>query len=58
MCAPKVEAPEAPAQRQTKKQPEFKTRTDDPNNRRRGYAALVSRAPSLQPATTTASLGG
>lgn len=54
MCAPKIEAPETPAQRQTQKQPEIKARTDDPSKRRRGYAALIAQAPSLQPASTTA----
>lgn len=58
MCAPKIEAPETPAQRQTMKQPEYKARTDDPNKRKRGYAALLARSPSLQPASTTANLGG
>lgn len=55
MCAPKIEAPEPPAQRQTRKQPEIKARTDDPNQRRRGFASLISRTASLQPANTTAS---
>jgi len=58
MCsAPDVPPP--PARRQTQKDPERKEFSDgDPRNRRRGYASLISRAPSLQPATTTASLGG
>ncbi len=61
MCMPKIKAPEPappPATRQTMKQPEIKARDDDPNRRRRGYAALMARSPSLQPAMTTASLGG
>lgn len=38
----------------------MKARDGDPNaRRRRGYAALMARgAPSLQPAVTTATLGG
>jgi hypothetical protein len=42
------------------KAPEIKMRSDDPNKRRRrGFAALMTAAaPSLQPATTTATLGG
>jgi hypothetical protein len=42
------------------KAPEVKTRDGDPaKQRRRGYAALMTAAaPSLQPAATTATLGG
>lgn len=42
------------------KAPEMKARDDDPNKRRRrGYGALmVKGSPSLQPPSTTATLGG
>lgn len=60
MCmSPKVPAPPPPpAQRQSTKAPEIKSRAGDQfGQRRRGYAALMSvKAPSLQPAMTTASL--
>lgn len=62
MCmAPDVPAPPPPpAQRQAMKAPESKTPgIDDPMKRRRGYAALVSRAsPSANTPMTTATLGG
>jgi hypothetical protein len=52
--------PPPPAQRQTMKSPEFKSAgIDDPMRRRRGFAALMSRAsPSLNAPTTTSTLGG
>lgn len=62
MClAPDVpEPPPPPAQRQAMKAPETKTPGDnDPMKRRRGYAALVSRAaPSANTPMTTSTLGG
>lgn len=60
MCfAPDIpDPPPPPAQRQTMKQPEKKTDFGDTMQRRRGYAALMARTPSLQPPVTTATLGG
>lgn len=61
MCmAPKVPPPPPPpAQRQAMKAPENKSLGGDPMQRRRGYAALISRAtPSLNTPMTTSTLGG
>lgn len=62
MCmAPDVpEPPPPPAQRQAMKAPEVKSAAiDDPMRRRRGYAALVSRAsPTANTPMTTSTLGG
>ncbi len=61
MCMPKApDVPPPPAQRQAMKEPEFKSAAiDDPMRRRRGYAALVSRAsPSANTPMTTSTLGG
>lgn len=63
MCMPKAPAPPPPpAQRQTMKVPNRPTmgENDPQNRRRRGYAALMSRAAgaSLQPPATTSTLGG
>lgn len=54
------EPPPPPAQRQALKAPETKRPSaDDPMARRRGYAALISRAaPSANTPMTTSTLGG
>jgi hypothetical protein len=52
--------PAAPAQRQAMKAPESIAATGNDGQRRiRGFASLMTRAqPSLQPPTTTSTLGG
>lgn len=61
MCMPKAPTPPPPpATRQEMKVPELKSAAiDDPMRRRRGYAALMTRAaPSLNTPMTTSTLGG
>lgn len=61
MCMPKAPKPPAPpAQRQTMKDPMAgEPMGNDMQRRIRGFSSLVSRAqPSLQPPSTTSTLGG